>query len=70
MRPTMIRPRYYVGKRDTRWDVYPQVQPEQVVAHDCHGFWAKAENGSWYKSPASYCLLREITEQEANASLE
>lgn len=63
----MIRPKFYIGRRDTRWDVYPQAEPEQVVAHDWHGYWAKTPDGQWFMSPASYNLIREISEAEANA---
>ena len=59
----MIRPKFYIGRRDTRWDVYPNQEPEQFVAHDYNGFWA-IHDGTWFKSPTSYVLIREITEQE------
>lgn len=65
----MIRPKFYIGRRDTRWDVYPQPEPEQVVAHDASGFWAKTKDGRWYKSPASFHMLHEISEEEANKPL-
>lgn len=67
MRHKMIDPKFYLGRRDTRWDVYPQKEPLVVVAHDWHGFWARTADGQWFKSPTSYVLQREITEQEANA---
>jgi len=62
----MIDPKFYIARRDTRWDVYPQQQPEEVVAHDWWGFWSKDANGNWFKTPTSYVLVREISEQEAN----
>jgi hypothetical protein len=65
-KPQMIRPKFYIARRDTRWDVYPQKQPEEIVAHDWHGFWAKGRDGQWFKTPTSYVLQREITEAEAN----
>jgi hypothetical protein len=57
--------KFYVARRDTRWDVYPQREPEQVVAHDWHGFWAWSAGGFWFKTPASFVFIREITKQEA-----
>jgi len=64
---TMINPKFYVARRDTRWDVYPQREPETVVARDWHGFWAYAPGVGWFKSPASYVTFQEITEAEALA---
>ena len=66
MRHEMIRPKFYIARRDTRWDVYPQQQPSVVVAHDYSGFWARTRDGLWFKSPSSYNLQREITEHECN----
>lgn len=63
---TMIDPKYYVARRDTRWDVYPQQEPEVVVAHDWWGFWERAPQGFWFQTPRSFVLVREISEQEAN----
>jgi len=57
--------KFYIGRRDTRWDVYPGEEPEKVVAHDWHGFWEKDSNGTWFKTPASYVLVRQIAEAEA-----
>ena len=58
--------KFYIGRRDTRWDPYPQQEPEEIIAHDWHGFWAKTADGRWFKSPASYIRIREITPTEAN----
>lgn len=61
--------KFYVARRDTRWDVYPQRQPEEVVAHDWHGFWSRSKvTGEWFKTPTSYVLEREITREEAEAA--
>lgn len=68
MHPTqMIRPKYYLARRDTRWDVYPAQQPLKAVALDWHGFWERAADGRWFKTPTSYILASEISEQDANA---
>jgi len=61
------RPKYYKARRDTRWDVYPQQEPVEVVALDYQGFWAKTVRGEWFKSPASYLCGEQITEAEAAA---
>lgn len=60
--------RFWIGSRDTRWDVYPCREPEEVVAHDWNGFYARTASGEWFKSPASYVFHREITKAEAEAS--
>lgn len=52
--------KFYVARRDTRWDVYPQREPEVFVAHDWHGFWALTDDGEWFKTPTSYVLIRQI----------
>lgn len=64
---TMLRPKFYLARRDTRWDVYPQQEPVKAIAHDWYGFWDRTEDGKWFKTPESYVLLKEITEAEANA---
>ena len=64
-RHDMIQPKFYIARRNTRWDVYPQREPEVAVAHDYHGFWALTLTGEWFKTPTSYDLGREITEAEA-----
>lgn len=61
----MIQPKFYIGRRDNRWDPYPSQEPEQPIAHDWHGFWAKDSKGNWFKAPVSYILVREISEEEA-----
>lgn len=67
----MIRPKFYLARRDTRWDVYPQKEPLQIVAHDWNGFWGRVEDVAgatghgWFKHPASFVLCREITQEEA-----
>lgn len=66
-RHDMIQPKFYIARRNTRWDVYPQREPEVAVAHDCHGFWSLTLAGEWFKDPTSYDLGREITEAEAVA---
>ena len=60
--------KFYVARADTRWDVYPQQQPETVVAHDWYGFWAKTLTGEWFKTPTSYVLIREISRHEAEST--
>jgi len=66
----MINPKFYLARRNTRWDVYPSEQPVKAVAHDWHGFWERTVNGEWFKTPTSYDYVREITEDEANAFVE
>ncbi len=70
-RPMRIRkphkPRFYLATRDTRWDVYPNREPVEAIAHDYEGFWALTAAGEWFKTPTSYNLVREITEDEALA---
>jgi hypothetical protein len=61
----MIRPKFYLARRDTRWDVYPQREPLEIVAHDYYGFWARSDKGFWFKSPTSYVLQEQITEDGA-----
>lgn len=68
MQPTtMIRPKFYMARRDTRWDPYPQRESERPVAHDYYGFWALSADRQWFKSCAGYVLLREITREEAES---
>lgn len=57
--------RFYIGRIDTRWHVYPAQEPEVVVAHDWRGFYGRTASGEWFKSPVSYILVREITKAEA-----
>lgn len=59
--------KFYLARRDTRWDVYPQREPLEAVAHDWHGFWALTKDGEWFKTPTSYVMGREVTEAEALA---
>lgn len=66
-RTDMIQPKFYIARRNTRWDVYPQREPEVAIAHDWHGFWALTLNGEWFKDPTSYDLGREVAEAEAIA---
>ena len=61
------KPRFYLARRCTRWDVYPQRQPLEAIAHDYEGFWALTDAGEWFKTPTSYVFEREITESEARA---
>lgn len=66
-RITPINPKFYVARRDTRWDVYPQREPAVIIAHDWNGFWGRVpETGEWFKHPASFNFVKEITEAEAN----
>ena len=65
MKKTMLNPKFYIGHRDTRWDPYPQQEPEKVVAHDWNGFWDFDAKVGWFPTPVSYNLGREITEAEA-----
>lgn len=57
--------KFYLATRCTRWDVYPTKEPAQVVAHGWSGYFAKADDGVWYKSPTSYVLSVEVTPEEA-----
>ena len=59
--------RFYLAKRDTRWDVYPNRPPIEAVAHDWYGFWARSPEVGWFKTPTSYVLIQEITQAEADA---
>lgn len=64
--PKMMRDvKFYLGRVCTRWHVYPQQHPLEVLAHDWHGFWAISESGEWFKSPISYNFECEITQLEA-----
>lgn len=64
-RHKMTRPKFYLARRCTRWDVYPQREPLVAIAHDYQGFWAQYEPGKWFKSPASYVFHGEISEERA-----
>lgn len=44
------------GRRDTRWDVYPQQEPVQLIGHDWHGFWCPLPDGTWFLTCSSYSL--------------
>lgn len=44
----------YWARRCTRWDIYPQQEPVQLIAHNWEGFWCPQPDGTWYKSPASF----------------
>ena len=59
------RAKFYVARRDTRWDVYPQLEPQQVVAHDWRGFYQISAEGKWFLTPTSFNLEREISATEA-----
>ena len=62
----MIDPKFYIARRDTRWDVYPSREPEKAIAFDWKGFWEQYEPGLWFYNPyTSYNLCREISEEEA-----
>lgn len=63
----MIRPKFYLARRDTRWDPYPSQEPIKAVALDWHGYWERWTDGKWFKTPVSYVLVKEITEDEANS---
>lgn len=56
--------RFFVGRRSTRWDVYPQQEHEQACALDWHGFWAMTKDGQWFKSPSSYECVRDVTREQ------
>ena len=65
MAKTMMRDaKFYIGSVCTRWHVYPQRQPLEVIAHDWHGFWALTADGQWFKSPVSYVFAWPIAEQD------
>lgn len=57
--------RFYMGRRDTRWDVYPQREPLEVVAFDWYGCCLRTPEGVWFRSPVAYVLVREISKAEA-----
>lgn len=65
--PRMLRPKFYLARRDTRWDPYPAQEPIEVVAHDWNGFWAYDRKAGWFKTPTSYNLQREISKLEADS---
>jgi hypothetical protein len=65
MKTMMPDAKFYIARRDTRWDVYPQTQPEEIVAYDWYGCWKQRADGSgWYLTPTSYVLVREITDTD------
>lgn len=57
--PNMRRFKLWWASRDTRWDVYPQQEPKQIVGFDGDYFWCPRPGGGWYRSPTSFCLVRE-----------
>lgn len=59
--------KYYLGRVDTRWHVYPQRQRLEAVAHDWYGYWALTAAGEWYMSPVAFNFERQVTEAEALA---
>ena len=62
MKPTMNQDRKLLwGKRCTRWDIYPQQEPVQLIAFDWHGFWCPQPDGSWYKSPESFDVVGDAS---------
>lgn len=63
----MINPKFFLARRDTRWDPYPSEEPIKAVALDWHGFWERDSQGNWFKTPVSYNRIREISGPEANA---
>ena len=69
LQPTKMMPdaKFYLARRDNRWDPYPAREPVEAVALDWHGFWGRDPKVGWFKTPVSYVRVREITEQEANA---
>jgi hypothetical protein len=61
--------RFWLARRDTRWDVYPSQQPLTVCAHDWWGFWALSEQGFWYYcSATSFRFQQEITREQAESA--
>lgn len=50
---------YFWASVDTRWHVYPQRQPVQLVAHNYDGFWCPLPDGQWYRSPVSFVCQRD-----------
>lgn len=53
--------RLAVGRRDTRWDVYPQQEQEELIAHNYDGFWALLpDRSAWFKTPTSYVIQRLV----------
>lgn len=63
----MIRPKFYLARRDTRWDPYPSQEPVKAVALDWHGYWERDAKIGWFKTPVSYVVVREISKDEADA---
>jgi len=59
--------KFYVARRDTRWDPYPARHAEVAVAHDWHGFWQYDPKVGWFRSPVSFHFVRSITRAEAEA---
>jgi len=49
--------RLFWARRDTRWDVYPQQEPIELIAHNWEGFWSPLPDGSWFLTPVSYNLV-------------
>lgn len=61
--------KFYYARRDTRWDVYPQQEPVEIVAHDWYGFYALSDSGFWFKTPTSYNLGEEITRHDTESAM-
>jgi hypothetical protein len=59
---------------DTRWDVYPQREPPQVIAFNWDGFWALSEKADgtrfWFRTPASYVVIEDNITAERAAEVE
>lgn len=49
-----------IGRRDTRWDVYPGQEPKQLIAHSWQGFFAWSEDVGWYKTTTSFVVCEWI----------
>jgi hypothetical protein len=49
------------AKRDTRWDVYPQDEPAQLVAYNWEGFWLPLPDGRWFKAPTSFSVMGDAS---------
>lgn len=61
-------PKFYIARRCSRFDVYPDRYASVAIAHDYNGFWQLTSDGQWFKTPSSFVLLSApITEEEAIA---
>lgn len=45
------------AQRDTRWDVYPQQQPVELIGFNWEGYWCPQPDGTWYKSPTAFIFV-------------